>query len=150
MAKFKDTELELTRANDEMRQVEVELNFTPNALASVLYKQGDTVILACCTRARNLPRWFPRDATKGWVNAEYCLLPGSTDSRIQRERSARGRGVFTSGPVAAALFATALALQAVPAASVQGAPPAPRRHPPGRRVRRAAARIAGQCRSPRR
>ena len=81
MAKFKDTELELTRANDEMRQVEVELNFTPNALASVLYKQGDTVILACCTRARTLPRWFPRDATKGWVNAEYCLLPGSTDSR---------------------------------------------------------------------
>jgi ribonuclease PH len=92
MAKFKDTELELTRANDEMRDVEVELNFTPNALASVLYKQGDTVILACCTRARNLPRWFPRDATKGWVNAEYCLLPGSTDSRFQRERrGAKGR-----------------------------------------------------------
>ena len=92
MAKFKDTELELTRANDEMRDVEVELNFTPNALASVLYKQGDTVILACCTRARNLPRWFPRDATKGWGNAEYCLLPGSTDSRFQRERrGAKGR-----------------------------------------------------------
>ena len=92
MAKFKDTELELTRANDEMRKVEVELNFTPNALASVLYKQGDTVVLACCTRAKNLPRWFPRDATKGWVNAEYCLLPGSTDSRFQRERrGAKGR-----------------------------------------------------------
>ena len=92
MAKFKDTDLELTRANDEMRDVEVELNFTPNALASVLYKQGDTVVLACCTRARNLPRWFPRDATKGWVNAEYSLLPGSTDSRFQRERrGAKGR-----------------------------------------------------------
>ena len=92
MAKFKDTDLELTRERDEMRDVEVELNFTPNALASVLYKQGDTVILACCTRARNLPRWFPRDATKGWVNAEYSLLPGSTDSRFQRERrGAKGR-----------------------------------------------------------
>ena len=92
MAKFKDTELELTRERDEMRDVEVQLNFTPNALASVLYKQGDTVVLACCTRARNLPRWFPRDATKGWVNAEYCLLPGSTDSRFQRERrGAKGR-----------------------------------------------------------
>jgi ribonuclease PH len=92
MAKFKQGDLELTRANDEMRDVEVELNFTPNALASVLYKQGDTVVLACCTRARNLPRWFPRDATKGWVNAEYCLLPGSTDSRFQRERrGAKGR-----------------------------------------------------------
>ena len=80
------------RAKDEMRDVEVELNFTPNALASILYKQGDTVVLACCTRARSLPRWFPRDATKGWVNAEYSLLPGSTDSRFGRERrGAKGR-----------------------------------------------------------
>ena len=92
MAKFKETDLELTREKDEMRNVEVEIDFTPNALASVLYKQGDTVVLACCTRARNLPRWFPRDATKGWVNAEYSLLPGSTDSRFQRERrGAKGR-----------------------------------------------------------
>ena len=92
MAKFKDTELKLSRAKDEMREVEVQLDFTPNALASILYKQGDTVVLACCTRAKNLPRWFPRDASKGWVNAEYCLLPGSTDSRFQRERrGAKGR-----------------------------------------------------------
>jgi len=92
MAKFKEADLELTREKDEMRNVEVEIDFTPNALASVLYKQGDTVVLACCTRARNLPRWFPRDATKGWVNAEYSLLPGSTDSRFQRERrGAKGR-----------------------------------------------------------
>jgi len=92
MAKFKEADLELSREKDEMRDVEVELNFTPNALASVLYQQGDTVVLACCTRARNLPRWFPRDATKGWVNAEYSLLPGSTDSRFQRERrGAKGR-----------------------------------------------------------
>jgi ribonuclease PH len=92
MAKFKEADLELTRGKDEMRDVEVEIDFTPNALASVLYKQGDTVVLACCTRARNLPRWFPRDATKGWVNAEYSLLPGSTDSRFQRERrGAKGR-----------------------------------------------------------
>ena len=92
MAKFKEAELELSREKDEMRDVEVELNFTPNALASVLYKQGDTTVLACCTRAKNLPRWFPRDATKGWVNAEYSLLPGSTDSRFQRERrGAKGR-----------------------------------------------------------
>ncbi|MDP6325083.1 MAG: ribonuclease PH [Candidatus Thalassarchaeaceae archaeon] len=92
MAKFKEADLELSREKDEMREVEVKIDFTPNALASVLYKQGDTVVLACCTRARNLPRWFPRDATKGWVNAEYSLLPGSTDSRFQRERrGAKGR-----------------------------------------------------------
>ena len=91
MAKFK-TELNLSRASDEMRTPEVTLDFTPNALASVLYKQGDTVVLACCTKEASLPRWFPRDATKGWVHAEYSLLPGSTDSRFRRERNgAKGR-----------------------------------------------------------
>lgn len=91
MAKFK-TDLELNRKPDEMRDVEVTLDFTPNALASVLYRQGNTVILACCTKEAKLPRWFPRDATKGWVHAEYSLLPGSTDSRFRRERNgAKGR-----------------------------------------------------------
>ena len=44
------------------------------------------------TKADSLPRWFPRDATKGWVHAEYSLLPASTDSRFRRERNgAKGR-----------------------------------------------------------
>ena len=91
MAKFK-ANLELSRKEDEMRDIEVQLDFTPNALASVLYRQGDTVVLACCTKESKLPRWFPRDATKGWVHAEYSLLPGSTDSRFRRERNgAKGR-----------------------------------------------------------
>lgn len=92
MAKLKLTDLELTRESDEMREVSVTLDFTPNALASVLYKQGDTVVLACCTKQNSLPRWFPRDADRGWIHAEYSLLPGSTDSRFQRERrGAKGR-----------------------------------------------------------
>lgn len=81
-----------SRAKDEMREVEVTLDFTKNALASVLYKQGETLVLACATRDARLPNWFPRDASKGWVNAEYSLLPGSTDSRFRRERrGAKGR-----------------------------------------------------------
>ena len=92
MAKFKPDEMDVTRPVDEMRNVEVQLDFTPNALGSVLYRQGDTVVLACATVAARMPRWFPRDATKGWVHAEYSLLPGSTDSRFQRERrGAKGR-----------------------------------------------------------
>ena len=91
MAKFK-TEFSTEREANEMRHVEVEIDFTPNALASILYRQGDTVILACCTKEARLPVWFPRDSTKGWVNAEYSLLPGSTDSRFRRERrGAKGR-----------------------------------------------------------
>ena len=91
MAKFK-TEFSTERKANEMRHVEVEIDFTPNALASILYRQGDTVILACCTKEARLPGWFPRDSTKGWVHAEYSLLPGSTDSRFRRERrGAKGR-----------------------------------------------------------
>ncbi len=91
MAKFK-TEFETNREANQMRHVEVEIDFTSNALASILYRQGDTVVLACCTKEARLPGWFPRDSTKGWVHAEYSLLPGSTDSRFRRERrGAKGR-----------------------------------------------------------
>ena len=74
MSKFK-TEFETDRANDQLRNIEVEFDFTPNALASVLYRQGETLILCCITKERALPRWFPRDATKGWIHAEYAA-PG--------------------------------------------------------------------------
>ena len=91
MAKFK-TEFETDRKPNQMRHVEVEIDFTTNALASILYRQGDTVVLACCTKEARLPGWFPHDSTKGWVHAEYSLLPGSTDSRFRRERrGAKGR-----------------------------------------------------------
>jgi len=91
MAKFK-TDIETDRAKDEMRSIDVEIDFTPNALASILYRQGNTHILCCVTKEARLPGWFPRDATKGWVHAEYSLLPGSTDSRFRRERrGAKGR-----------------------------------------------------------
>ena len=91
MAKLKSG-FEPTRAQDELREIEVKLDFTKNALASVLYRQGDTMVLACVTKERSLPRWFPRDATKGWVHAEYSLMPASTDSRFRRERNgAKGR-----------------------------------------------------------
>lgn len=91
MAKFK-TDIATSRNNDDIREIEVEIDFTPNALASVLYRQGGTHILCCVTKEARLPGWFPRDATKGWVHAEYSLLPGSTDSRFRRERrGAKGR-----------------------------------------------------------
>ena len=91
MAKFK-TEFETDRNADQMRHVEGEIDFTSNAWASILDRQGNTVVLACCTKEARLPGWFPRDSTKGWVHAEYSLLPGSTDSRFRRERrGAKGR-----------------------------------------------------------
>ena len=92
MSKIKSGDIKVDRDKDKLREIEVTLDFTPNALASVLYRQGDTVILACVTKADGLPRWFPRDSQRGWVHAEYSLLPGSTDSRFRRERNgAKGR-----------------------------------------------------------
>ena len=92
MSKMKSGDIEVSRDKEKLREIEVTLDFTPNALASVLYRQGETVILACVTKADGLPRWFPRDSQRGWVHAEYSLLPGSTDSRFRRERNgAKGR-----------------------------------------------------------
>ena len=92
MAKIKTGVGSTDRANDEIREIEVKLDFTPNALASILYSQGNTQVLVCVTKAPSLPRWFPRDSDRGWVHAEYSLLPGSTDTRFRRERSgAKGR-----------------------------------------------------------
>ena len=92
MSKMKSGDFEVSRKKDKLREIEVTLDFTPNALASVLYRQGETVILACVTKAEGLPRWFPRDSQRGWIHAEYSLLPGSTDSRFRRERNgAKGR-----------------------------------------------------------
>ena len=91
MAKFK-TEFETDRAKDQMRNIDIEIDFTPNALASILYRQGNTHILCCVTKEARMPGWFPKDTQKGWVHAEYSLLPGSTDSRFRRERNgAKGR-----------------------------------------------------------
>ena len=92
MAKPKSDAIDSGRGASEMREVEVALDFTPNALASLVYRQGDTIVLACATKADRLPRWFPRDSGRGWVHAEYALLPGSTNSRFRRERNgAKGR-----------------------------------------------------------
>ena len=92
MAKNAENKIMNDRKTDELREIEVKLDFTPNALASVLYKQGDTIVLISVTKADSLPRWFPRNSQKGWINAEYSLLPGSTNSRFRRERNgAKGR-----------------------------------------------------------
>ena len=80
------------RPADQIRDVSLDIDFTANAFASVLWCQGDTTVLACATVADGLPRWMPRDSQKGWVHAEYSLLPGSTDTRFMRERrGAKGR-----------------------------------------------------------
>ena len=77
------------RSADELRGVELQLDFTDNPLGSVLCSMGRTRVLCTVTEERQVPRWL-RGSGQGWITAEYSMLPGSTDTRNERE-AARGR-----------------------------------------------------------
>ncbi len=77
------------RGTDELRAVELQLDFTENPLGSVLCSFGRTRVLCTVTEETSVPRWL-RGSGQGWVTAEYAMLPGSTDTRNERE-SSRGK-----------------------------------------------------------
>jgi len=77
------------RAPDQLRPVRLLTNFTENPLASVLCEFGATKVLCTVSNEETVPR-FQYGTGRGWVTAEYSLLPGSTDRRVERE-AARGR-----------------------------------------------------------
>ncbi len=72
------------RAPDELRKVEIELGFTQNPAGSALIRTGGTIVLCTATLEKSVPGWL-RGSGKGWVTAEYSMLPGSTDTRSERE-----------------------------------------------------------------
>jgi len=72
------------RAADQMRLVSLEANFSPYAEGSCLIKLGNTHVLCCATIEENVPPWM-RNTGKGWVTAEYGMLPRSTHTRTRRE-----------------------------------------------------------------
>ena len=77
------------RAVDELRPVELTLDFTENPLGSVLCAMGRTKVLCTVTEEVGVPRWL-KGSGQGWITAEYSMLPGSTDTRSSREAS-RGK-----------------------------------------------------------
>lgn len=77
------------RGADELRPIRLITDFTQNPLASVLCEFGATKVLCTVCSEETVPR-FLKGAGKGWVTAEYSMLPGSTDTRSQRE-AARGK-----------------------------------------------------------
>ena len=77
------------RATDEMRQVKFTRNYTMHAEGSVLVEFGNTKVLCTATVDDRTPPWL-RGKGKGWVTAEYGMLPRSTNSRMGRE-AARGK-----------------------------------------------------------
>lgn len=77
------------RETDELRPVELTRDYTVFAAGSTLIRMGQTVVLCTASVADDVPRWM-RNTGRGWVTAEYSMLPGSSPERIDRE-AARGR-----------------------------------------------------------
>ena len=65
------------RQNDDLRKIEIVRNFTKYAAGSVLIKWGDTWVLCTASVEEKVPP-FLKDAGRGWVTAEYSMLPSST------------------------------------------------------------------------
>jgi ribonuclease PH len=72
-----------------MRPVRFEVDFTQHPLGSVLCRVGRTTVLCTVCEEPGVPR-FLQASGRGWLTAEYSMLPGSTDTRGEREAS-RGR-----------------------------------------------------------
>ena len=77
------------RAPDELRAITMEPGFAKHAEGSCLVKFGDTHVLCTATLEDRTPPWL-RDSGRGWVTAEYGMLPRSTHQRTDRE-AARGK-----------------------------------------------------------
>ena len=77
------------RSFQEMRDVEFEINVNRHAEGSCLVKFGNTHVLCTASIDERTPHWL-KNSGKGWVTAEYGMLPRSTNTRIDRE-AAKGK-----------------------------------------------------------
>jgi ribonuclease PH len=77
------------RKADELRPLDLQPDFLEQPHGCVLYAQGNTVVLCTATLEEEVPRWL-RGKGRGWMTAEYSLLPASTGERTQRAVT-RGR-----------------------------------------------------------
>lgn len=75
------------RKNNELRPIKFTPDFTKNALGSVLVEFGDTKVITTASVEIGKPKWMAPDDNRGWITAEYSLLPSSTNVRCQRERT---------------------------------------------------------------
>ncbi|MGE0502735.1 MAG: ribonuclease PH [Rhizobiaceae bacterium] len=79
------------RQTDEMRAVSFERGVSKHAEGSCLVRFGDTHVLCTASLEEKVPGWM-RNSGKGWVTAEYGMLPRSTGERMRREASAGKQG----------------------------------------------------------
>lgn len=77
------------RAADQLRPVTITRDWLKNAEGSVLVEFGDTRVLCAASLTEGVPRWL-KGKGRGWVTAEYSMLPRATNTRSDRE-SVKGR-----------------------------------------------------------
>jgi len=77
------------REPNQMRKIKITRNYTKHAEGSVLVEFGETKVICTASVEDRVPRWL-KGKGKGWVTAEYGMLPRSTGSRMGRE-AARGK-----------------------------------------------------------
>ena len=77
------------RASNELRTVKMTPDYIEHPAGSVLIEMGKTKVICTASLEEGVPR-FLKDKGRGWVTAEYGMLPGSTDTRMDRE-AARGK-----------------------------------------------------------
>ncbi len=77
------------RARDQIRPVRIERGYLRHAEGSALIEMGKTKVICAATIEDNVPRWMYGEK-RGWITAEYGMLPRSSDRRIARE-AGRGR-----------------------------------------------------------
>ena len=80
------------RKHTELRPFEFERDFTEMANGSCLVTFGKTRVLCTASVDEEVPRWL-RDTGKGWVTAEYSMLPGSSPERVRRKNSGRSQEI---------------------------------------------------------
>ncbi len=72
------------RKNNELRKIEIIPGFNPYAEGSCLIKCGNTHVVCTATVEEKVPSWL-KDEERGWVTAEYAMLPRATMVRVSRE-----------------------------------------------------------------
>lgn len=82
------------RAANQLRPIKIRRRYTRAAPGSVLIQAGKTTILCTASVEETVPRWMA-DQGKGWVTAEYSMLPGSTKPRKRRDRGGKVDGRTT-------------------------------------------------------
>lgn len=80
------------RSDNELRPLDFHRDFVDTASGSVLVSFGRTRVLCTASVSDGVPRWM-QNSGKGWVTAEYSMLPGSSPERVRRRVSGRSQEI---------------------------------------------------------